>query len=94
MLEEHEGSVHSVAFSPDGKFLASGGDDHTVRIWSVETGECLKVLKEQESSVHSVAFSPDGKFLASGGRDKIVRIWERTPMCKGHYAKRMDSPEV
>lgn len=73
--------VNSVAFSPDGTLLASASDDRTVRIWKVEDGTCLRVLKhpraivEQEQKVHSVAFSPDGKLIASGSEDGRVRLW-------------------
>ncbi|MCP4372529.1 MAG: hypothetical protein GY797_31150, partial [Deltaproteobacteria bacterium] len=67
--------VRSVAFSPDGKFLASGSYDNTVRLWEVSTGEQLRELTGHSDSVWSVAFSPDGKFLASGSDDKTVRLW-------------------
>ena len=68
--------ITSVAFSPDGKKLASGSDDKTVRLWEVETGKQLATLTGHSDSVWSVAFSPDGKKLASGSRDQTVRLWE------------------
>jgi hypothetical protein len=75
-LTAHTSWVLSVAFSPDGKYLASGSWDHTVRLWEVESGTCLRVMEGHRDDVNSVAFSPDGKYLASGSDDKTVRLWE------------------
>jgi len=69
------GSVGAVAFSPDGRLLASGGSDGAVRVWDVATGRELRRLEGHTDSVQSVAFSPDGRTLASGGKDNIVRLW-------------------
>jgi WD40 repeat protein len=70
-----EGKVSSVAFSPDGKTLASGSHDATIKIWNVSTGELITTLKGHSNSVNSVAFSPDSKIVASGSHDKTVKIW-------------------
>jgi WD40 repeat protein len=64
-----------VAFSPDGKTLASGSDDNTIKLWDVATGKEQATLKGHTAWVASVAFSPDGKTLASGG-DTTVRLWD------------------
>ncbi|WP_233258642.1 WD40 repeat domain-containing protein [[Phormidium] sp. ETS-05] len=68
-------SVHSISFSPDGKTLASGSSDYTVRLWDVATGRELRQLTGHTGYVYSVSFSPDGQTLASGGGDGVVRLW-------------------
>jgi len=75
-LRGHEKSVNSVTFSPDGKFLASGSDDKTVKVWEVGSWREVATLRGHEKWVNSVAFSPDGKFLASGSSDDTVKVWE------------------
>jgi WD40 repeat protein len=77
-LKGHESEVYSVGFSPDGKQLASGSFDKTIKIWDVTTGKVLNTLKGHESLVNSVEFSPDGQQLASGSRDKTIKIWDVT----------------
>jgi WD40 repeat protein len=62
----HSSGVNSVAFSPDGKYLASGSQDNTVKLWSVESQKEITTLQCHNYTIFSVAFSPDGKYLASG----------------------------
>jgi WD40 repeat protein len=76
-LEGHTDIVTSVAFSPDGKRIASGSHDRTILVWDAETGEALlKPLKGHANIITSVAFSLDGKRIVSGSHDQTIRIWD------------------
>ncbi|KAL5504568.1 hypothetical protein ACEPAH_7229 [Sanghuangporus vaninii] len=75
-LEGHTSYVCSVAFSPDGKRIASGSVDHTIRIWDAYSGEAVSGPFEGHTGcTNSVAFSPDGKRVASGSQDSTIRVW-------------------
>ncbi|MFZ1042708.1 MAG: WD40 repeat domain-containing protein [Anaerolineales bacterium] len=72
----HTGWVESVAFSPDGRILASGSDDRTIKLWRVSDGRLLQTLNEDlEGGVTNVAFSPDGRVLASGTGETAISLW-------------------
>ena len=73
----HDGAVRCVAYSPDGKILASGGIDNTIRLWEVSTGDSLSILEGHSGDINSVAFSQDGEWIASGSDDGTVRLWKK-----------------
>lgn len=75
-LMGHDGEIRRLAWSPDGRFLASPSSDHTVRIWDTETGRAIHVLTGHAGTVYCVAWSPDGRLLASGSADTTIRIWD------------------
>ena len=71
------GAQYAVAFSPNGKMVASAGDDELIRTWQIETGTLLRTYAGHVGEVRSVCYSPDGNWIASGGSDKTVRVWDR-----------------
>ncbi|MDD5209384.1 MAG: WD40 repeat domain-containing protein [Elusimicrobiales bacterium] len=84
--------VYSVAFSPDGKYIASGGVDNTVKLWSFEDGSLVKEFKGHRNFVNSVAFSPDGKSLVSASEDGTVKLWSmESGACLGTLKGHKDS---
>ena len=75
-IEGHTQSINSVAFSPDGKRLATGSWDNTAKIWDLETGKAILTFEGHTAGVESVAFSSNGKYLATGSSDNTVKIWD------------------
>jgi WD40 repeat protein len=78
-LRGHTGMVEGLACSPDGRRLATGSDDRTVKLWDTTTGEEVFTLRGHTAGVLCVAFSPDGRRIASGGWDRTVRVWDTSP---------------
>ncbi len=74
--EGHEGSVNDVSITPNEKYVVSGSDDCTVRIWDIETGENIKILRGHKDHITSVAVLPNGKRVVSGSKDRTLCIWD------------------
>jgi WD40 repeat protein len=74
-LQQYPAAAYSPVFSPDGRYLASGGTDGTVKISEVTTGKELRTLRRPGHSIRGVAYSPDGQRLATAGHDRIIVVW-------------------
>jgi hypothetical protein len=74
-IEAHQGRVDSLAVSPDGAWATSGGEDTTVKIWELETGDCRMTLGSHIRSVRCVAITPDGKSILAGSSDHKIAVW-------------------
>src|SRR5581483_5211700 len=75
VLRGHSNEVVSVLFSPQGRTLATGSSDSSVRLWDPVTGAARSVLMAHSNGVTAVAFAPDGKHLLTAGHDKTVKVW-------------------
>ena len=73
---EHQDAVNALAFSPDGKTVATASHDRTARLWDVATGKLRAPPLAHPAALQAVAFSPDGTLLATGGRDDAARLWD------------------
>ncbi|MFA0750992.1 MAG: hypothetical protein SLRJCFUN_001395 [Candidatus Fervidibacter sp.] len=83
--------VYSLAFSPDGKWLAAASADKAVYVWDLAAGKLAKALKEQADWMLGVAFSADGKWLAAGGADRLARIFD---VASWQLVRKLEHPET
>jgi WD40 repeat protein len=72
----HTNWIWDITFSPDGRLIATGSTDLTVRLWCVATGELLQTFEGHTLEVLFVKFSPNGQYLATGSADRTIKIWE------------------
>ena len=70
------GTVHDVAFSPNGQYLAIGSSQDSVQVWNVATVKNVYTYANSATDVYAVAWSPDGKRIASGSGDGLVEVWD------------------
>jgi hypothetical protein len=87
---KHEDTVNSLAFSPDGRLLATADEDKNIRLWDTGGGQKIQTLARHRDAVTAVAFSPDGHWLASGSVDKTIFIWD---VPKGDRPRRWDAKQ-
>ena len=80
----HTKPVNAIAISPDGRWLASGSEDNTTKIWDLATGSVLRTLTGHTKRVYTVAISPDGRWLASGSEDDTVKLWDVNTGSEAH----------
>ena len=73
---QHSGFVSAVAWSPDGRYIATGSWDHTVQVWGAKSGILLTTYSGHSEIVDALAWSPDGKYIASGSWDRTAQVWE------------------
>jgi len=72
----HQGPVTAIATSPDGKYLASAGEDLAINLWDLGSGRRIKKMTGHTATVYSLAFSQESSLLVSGGADWTVRCWD------------------
>jgi hypothetical protein len=87
-IAAHKGWARALAVSPDGRQLASCGNDHRVRLWSVPDGKPIRDLSEHACHVYNVAYSPDGRWLVSADLKGVVKVHD---LARGEVARELDA---
>lgn len=77
-LRGHEDIISEIAWSPDGRMIASGAYDNAIRLWDAQNGDLIREIRRINSRVYNLAWSPDSRILASTSHDKIVSLWDVT----------------
>jgi WD40 repeat protein len=72
----HTNQVTSAAFSPDGRYIISGSNDYTLKLWDVSNGREIRTFQGHNTFVNAVAFSPDGRYVISGSNDDTLKLWD------------------
>jgi hypothetical protein len=86
---------HEITFSPDGKYMATASEDHTCRLWDMETRECLHVFDDFENAVTTASFSPDSKSLVIGSEDRTLKLYSTTDFSLIHsFSGKSPNPYV
>src|SRR3989338_8504092 len=75
-LNGHASRVLSVAFSPDGQYIASGSDGRTIKLWNATSHQLLRTFNNYSGNISSVTFSPNGRYIASGSDDMTIKLWD------------------
>jgi dipeptidyl aminopeptidase/acylaminoacyl peptidase len=74
----HSDTVQAITWSPNGKYIASGGNDKTVQVWDAISRQKVSIYTGHSQPIHAIAWSPDGTSIASGSSDALVQIWDST----------------